>query len=102
MSLERLLAGEEGVFREAPAATTAPHILKSEHSSFTLIVDGESIISVNDAVEAALAFVMMHSVFNLKFARRSASFGLFIQRIVGVDDGVKMPSKAVNLFRRLD
>ena len=45
MSLERLLAGEEGVFREAPAATTALHILKSEHS-FTLIVDGESIISV--------------------------------------------------------
>ena len=79
MPFERLLAGEDGVFREAPAATTARHILKSEHS-FTLIVDGESTISVNDAVETALAFVMMHSVLNLKFAWASMMESRCIQR----------------------
>ena len=100
-ALESLLAGDEGVFREPPTSTLAPYILKRDNL-FNRIGDAEEIVTVQDPVEVVLAFAMLHSVLNLKFGRRSPSFGLFTQIILGKDDGANMSLKALTLLRRLD
>ena len=89
------------VFKEVPAATPAPYVLKDENV-FTLMVAGTEVATFGEVNEAALGFVMVHSILNLKYSRCTSAFGLFLQKVLDIDDGVKIPSKALNLLRRLD
>lgn len=100
--LEKLLVGDDVVFKEAWMPTLATNILISDDGAFTLMADGVDIIKVNDVNEAAIGFVMLHSVFHLRCPRSMATFGLLIQKVFGIDDGTRIPSKALSLLRRLD
>ena len=50
-------------------------------------------------LEALLAWVLTHSVFNLKYATDTRLLGIYVQKLViKIDDGTKVPSRAAKLF----
>ena len=63
---------------------------------------GETLIECGDEVEAVVALCLAHSVLNVKFSRRIASFMSFIQRyVLGIDDGIKPPQRCMRFVQQL-
>ena len=85
-----------------PPPITAAHNRAADSENYSVVVDKEQIVTCCGKLEALLAFVMTHSVLNLKFVRPAAALGGFVQRVLCIDDGTKVPSKAISLFRQLD
>ena len=101
-TLERLLAGAGVVFKgDTSLSITTAHIRQ-----LTPKTRGGCGRRANSYVlrklEALLAFVMTYSVLNLKFARPAAALCGFVQRVLCIDDGTKVPSKAISPFRQPD
>ena len=77
-----------------------PHIkAKGEPELYSIFAEGTEIIEVRGIETALLAYIATHSIFNLKFGRGARGFGVYLQKQLGIDDGMKMNSKAIRFAK---
>ena len=65
-------------------------------------VEGEVVYGDRDTslIEDVAAWVLCHSLYNMRFANKKKSLGMYIQNLVlHIDDGAPVPRKALSKYR---
>ena len=71
-------------------------------TTYQVFVEGLPLVKGTDLGDAVLIWVLVHSVCNTVYAKDLKALGACLQkRILKVDDGMKVPARAVRLYARL-
>ena len=68
-----------------------------------IVAAGVTLTTDDTKSETVVAVVLAHSVLNLNFRKKVATFMLFVQRYVfGIDDATKDPQRCLKFVRQLE
>ena len=93
--------GGRKIPQESADETMSPQLL-IHNDKYQVVAEGVAVVTITELADAVLAWVLCHSLFNALYGKADKALGSYLQKLVlKVDDGVKVPARALKLYARI-